>query len=95
MSVTLLALFKRPEGGDEASRPSGAATMPSTCRYREGARAARLEGLGSSREHYAGEDFMVVTEMFFDDRDALEAAMRSDEMRAAGPEPARDRRPGC
>ena len=33
---------------------------------------------------YVGEDFVATCEMYFDDNDALKAAMRSDEMRVAG-----------
>jgi len=84
MAATLLALYKRPDGGDEAL---GAFWR----RYREehmpliekvpGLRATRIFNVAS---HYAGDDLIAVTNMEFDDQAALEAAMSSDEMRAAG-----------
>ena len=49
----------------------------------------KVPGLRDTRiynvaQHYAGEDLIAVTEMHFDDRAALDAAMASEEMRAAG-----------
>jgi uncharacterized protein (TIGR02118 family) len=84
MATTLLALYKRPEGGDEGLRTFWR-------RYREehmpliekvpGLRGSRIRNVA---QHYAGEDLIALTEMEFDDRAALEVAMASDEMRAAG-----------
>jgi uncharacterized protein (TIGR02118 family) len=84
MAVTLLALFRRPEGGDEALSTFWQ-------RYRDehmpliekvpGLRGTRISNVAA---HYAGEDMVAVTEMYFDDQAALDAAMASDEMRAAG-----------
>lgn len=84
MSITLLALYKRPEGGDEGLRTFWQ-------RYRDehlpliekvpGLRATRIYNVP---QIYAGEDFVAAAEMDFDDRAALDAAMASDEMKAAG-----------
>jgi hypothetical protein len=50
---------------------------------------AQVPGLRGSvtenvAQHYAGDDIVMVTRMEFDDGAALDAGMRSDEMRAAG-----------
>ena len=82
---TLLALFRRPDGGPEAQ-----ATFER--RYRTehlplvaatpGLRATRVQrvvtALGSET------DLIVATSMEFDDRAALDAGLASDAMRAAG-----------
>ena len=84
MSVTLLAMFKRPEGGEEAL-----ATF--VRRYRDehlpliakvpGLRATQVEEVARK---YAGDDLVIVTRMTFDDQPALKAAMASPEMGEAG-----------
>lgn len=84
MAATLLALYKRPEGGDEAL-----ATFWRRYRDEHMPLIEKLPGLRGTKiwnvaQHYAGEDLIAVTRMDFDDRDALDAAMASDEMRAAG-----------
>ena len=84
MAARLLAFYKRPEGGDEALDTFWQ-------RYRDehmplidkvpGLRATQIWNVNG---HYAGEDLICVTEMQFDDKSALDAAMASPEMRAAG-----------
>ena len=84
MAATLLALYKRPEGGDDAL-----ATFWQ--RYRDehmpliekvpGLRRTKLWTIGVN---YSGEDFVAMCEMYFDDEAAVDAAMSSDEMRVAG-----------
>jgi len=84
MGATLLALYKRPEGGDEALARFWQ-------RYRDehmpliekvpGLRGTKIWTIGVN---YGGEDFVAMCEMYFDDEVALDAAMASDEMRAAG-----------
>ena len=83
--TTLLVLYRRPEGGPEAL-----ATLER--RYRDehlplvadtpGLRATRIwrvsEALG------ADTDLALAAAMDFDDRDSLDAGLRSDPMRAAG-----------
>ena len=84
MAVTLLALFKRPEGGvDELAR--------FLARYRAEhlPLIAQVPGLRSTEveevsQNYGGEDVIVVTRMTFDDQAALDLAMASPEMRVAG-----------
>ena len=84
MPATLLALYRRPEGGAEALdkflERYDAEHKPLIDRV-PGLRASQVERVA---QHYAGEDIVMVTRMTFDDRSALEAAMASDEMRQAG-----------
>ncbi len=84
MAATLLAMFKRPDGGEEALL-----TFKHRYRAEHLPLIAKVPGLRDAITHevahqYAGEDLVLVTRMLFDDRAALEAAMSSDEMRAAG-----------
>jgi len=84
MTATLLALYKRPDGGDEAL-----ATFWQRYRDEHMPLIEKLPGLRGTKvrtvtRRYAGEDLVATCEMFFDDNDALKAAMRSDEMRIAG-----------
>jgi uncharacterized protein (TIGR02118 family) len=84
MAATLLAIFKRPDGGDEAletfmSRYAGE-HMPLIEKV-PGLRSSVVERVAQS---YSGDDIVVVTRMTFDDRAALDAGMASDEMRVAG-----------
>jgi uncharacterized protein (TIGR02118 family) len=84
MAVTLLALYKRPEGGDDGLRTFWQ-------RYRDehvpliekvpGLRGTKIRNVS---RRYAGDDVIAVTEMYFDDVEALKAAMKSEEMRIAG-----------
>ncbi len=84
MAATLLALYKRPDGGDEALakfwQRYGAEHMPLIAKV-PGLRGTKVWDVA---RRYTGEDFVGVTEMYFDDMDALKMAMRSDEMGAAG-----------
>ena len=83
--TTLLALYRRPEGGDEAlaefERRYGAEHLPLVAQT-PGLRSTQVrrvaEALGS--ETY----LVLVTTMTFDDRAALDAGLASDAMRAAG-----------
>ena len=84
MAVTLLALYKRPEGGDD-----GLQTFWQRYRDEHIPLIEKVPGLRGSKisnvpKGYAGEDLVAVTEMYFDDQESLDAAMASDEMRAAG-----------
>jgi uncharacterized protein (TIGR02118 family) len=84
MAVTLLALFKRPEGGAQALetflRRYENEHLPLIALV-PGLRETLVERVSS---HYSGEDLVVVTRMRFDDRAALDAGMASDQMRVAG-----------
>lgn len=84
MPVTLLALYKRPEGGDEALE-----TFLRRFHNEHMPLIERVPGLRSSvsenvARHYAGDDIVMVTRMIFDDGAALDAGMASEEMKAAG-----------
>jgi len=84
MAATLLALYKRPEGGDEAL-----ATFWQRYRDEHMPLIEKLPGLRGTKiwnvsRRYTGEDLVATCEMYFDDSDSLKAAMRSDEMRVAG-----------
>ena len=83
--TTLLALYRRPEGGPEAlatfQRRYAAEHLPLVAET-PGLRATRVqrvvEALGAET------DLVIVTAMDFDDRAALDAGLASDAMRAAG-----------
>ena len=84
MAVTLLALYKRPDGGDEAL-----ATFWQRYRDEHMPLIEKVPGLLGTKvwnvsRRYAGDDIVAACEMYFDDNDALKAAMRSAEMGAAG-----------
>ena len=83
--TTLLALYRRPEGGDDAQAtferryadehlPLVAATP--------GLRGVRVRRV--TQPLLGDRDVILVTTMAFDDRAALDAGLASDEMRAAG-----------
>jgi uncharacterized protein (TIGR02118 family) len=83
--TTLLALYRRPDGGTEAQasfeRRYAAEHLPlvaGTQGLRETRVSRVIEALGGETELF------LVTTMRFDDRAALDAGLRSDAMRAAG-----------
>jgi uncharacterized protein (TIGR02118 family) len=83
--TTLLALFRRPDGGPDAlaafERAYAGTHLPLIAGT-PGLRSIRcdrvVEGVGTPS------DLVLVTAMTFDDRAALDAALVSDAMRAAG-----------
>jgi uncharacterized protein (TIGR02118 family) len=83
--TTLLVLFRRPDGGpaeaDAFERAYAETHLPLAVET-PGLRAVRVkrvsQALGSET------DLIVVTEMDFDDRAALDAGLASEAMRAAG-----------
>ena len=83
--TTLLALFRRPDGGDEAL-----ATFLRRYHAEHLPLVAQTPGLRSTRVRRvvqalgAETDLVVVTAMDFDDRAALDAGLGSDAMRQAG-----------
>ncbi len=84
MAATLLALYKRPEGGDE-----GLATFWQRYRDEHMPLIAQVPGLRDTKiwsvsRKYAGDDLVAACAMEFDDNDALKAAMKSEEMAVAG-----------
>jgi uncharacterized protein (TIGR02118 family) len=83
--TTLLALYRRPDGGDDA--------LQTFLRRYEGEHlplVARTPGLRATRVQRVQEalgaetDVVVITAMDFDDRAALDAGLASDAMRQAG-----------
>ncbi len=84
MAATLLAIYKRPEGGDEALQ-----TFWQRYRDEHLPLIDKVPGLQETKisnvaRGYVGEDLIAVVEMRFADLDSLKAAMRSEEMQAAG-----------
>jgi len=83
--TTLLALYRRPDGGDAAlaefERRYAAEHLPLVTQT-PGLRSTEVrrvsEALGSET------DLVMVTAMHFDDRSSLDAGLGSDAMRAAG-----------
>ena len=84
MAATLLALFKRPEGGEDALDEFMQRYLDEHMPLIEMVPGLRSSVVERVSQHYAGDDVVVVTRMTFDDRAALEAGMASDEMRVAG-----------
>jgi uncharacterized protein (TIGR02118 family) len=83
--TTLLALYRRPEGGDEALttflRRYHDEHLPLVAQT-PGLRATRVQRVTGA---LMGEsDLVLVTAMDFDDRAALDAGLASDAMRQAG-----------
>jgi uncharacterized protein (TIGR02118 family) len=84
MTATLLAIFKRPEGGDDALDEFLTRYLDEHMPLIEKVPGLRSSVVEKVDHHYAGDDIVIVTRMEFDDREALEAGMASGEMRAAG-----------
>lgn len=83
--TTMLVLYRRPEGGADAlatfERRYAAEHMPLVAQT-PGLRETRVSRVSGA---LGGEtDLVVVTEMEFDDRAALDAGLASDPMRQAG-----------
>ena len=83
--TTLLALYRRPEGGEEAL-----ATLLRRYRAEHLPLVAQTPGLRATRVQRVSQTLMgeselvLVTAMDFDDRAALDAGLASDAMRQAG-----------
>jgi uncharacterized protein (TIGR02118 family) len=84
MAATLLAIFKRPEGGDDELEEFMTRYEEEHLPLIEKVPGLRVTNAEHVTGHFAGDDIVVVTRMTFDDRAALDAAMASDEMRVAG-----------
>ena len=83
--TTLLALYRRPDGGPEAlaefERRYGAEHLPLVADT-PGLRSTTVRRVASAQ---GGEtELVLVASMTFDDRAALDAGLMSDAMRAAG-----------
>jgi uncharacterized protein (TIGR02118 family) len=84
MAATLLAIFKRPEGGEDAMDEFMTRYLDEHMPLIEMVPGLRSSVVERVAHHYSGDDLVVVTRMEFDDRAALDAGMASDEMRVAG-----------
>jgi uncharacterized protein (TIGR02118 family) len=83
--TTLLALFRRPDGGPEAlevfERRYGTEHLPLVAGT-PGLRSTEVRRVAGA---LGGEtDLVLITAMRFDDRAAMDAGLASDAMRAAG-----------
>ena len=83
--TTLLALYRRPDGGDAAlaefERRYAAEHLPLVAQT-PGLRSTEVRRVSQA---LGGEtDLVMVTAMHFDDRSSLDAGLASDAMRAAG-----------
>jgi uncharacterized protein (TIGR02118 family) len=85
--TTLLALYRRPDGGDEAVatflRRYEAEHLPLVART-PGLRATRVQRVEEALGGAGDPDLIVITAMDFDDRASLDAGLASDVMRQAG-----------
>ena len=83
--TTLLALFRRPEGGPDAlttfERRYAAEHLPLVAGT-PGLRSTVVQRVATALG--AETDLVLITAMRFDDRAALDAGLASDAMRAAG-----------
>lgn len=83
--TTLLVLYRKPEGG-----PDALAALESRYRDEHMPLVAQTPGLRATRAWRVVEalgaetDLAVVAELEFDDRPAMDEALRSEPMRAAG-----------
>lgn len=84
MTATLLAIFTRPEGGEDALDELMTRYLDEHMPLIEMVPGLRSSVVEKVAQHYSGEDIVIVTRMEFDDRAALQAGMASDEMRVAG-----------
>jgi uncharacterized protein (TIGR02118 family) len=84
MAVTLMALYRRPDGGDEALqtfRDRYAEEHLPLVRQTPGLRSLQVQRVAQA---FTDSDLVLVTSMVFEDRAALDAGLASDAMRDAG-----------
>jgi uncharacterized protein (TIGR02118 family) len=83
--TTLLALYRRPEGGPAAVAEFERRYTDEHLPLVAGTPGLRRIHAQRVTDALGGEtDLLLITEMEFDDREALDAGLRSDAMRAAG-----------
>ncbi len=84
MPVTLMALYRRPDGGEEAlqtfQRRYFEEHLP-LVRETPGLRSLEVERVAQA---FGETDLVMVARMVFDDRPTLDAGLASDAMRRAG-----------
>jgi uncharacterized protein (TIGR02118 family) len=84
MPVSMMAIYKRPEGGEEAMetfRRRYADEHLPLIREVPGLRTIRVERVAHA---YSETDIVMIAELLFDNRAALDAGMASEQMRIAG-----------
>jgi uncharacterized protein (TIGR02118 family) len=84
MPVSMMAFYRRPDGGDDALetfRRRYLAEHVPLIRKVPGLRTLRVERIAHA---YSETDLVMVVELIFDSRADLDAGMASNEMRAAG-----------
>jgi uncharacterized protein (TIGR02118 family) len=83
--TTLLALYRRPDGGEDAATAFEAAYATRHLPLVAGVPGLRALRVRRVRRRLMGDDdFTIATEMDFDDWEAAKAALSSPEMAAAG-----------
>ncbi len=84
MPVSLLALYRRPEGGDEALETFQRRYDQEHTPLMQRVPGLRTMHLAHVSRALTESDLVMTCEMVFDDAAALDAALASPEMRAAG-----------
>lgn len=82
--TTLLALYRRPEGGPDAEAEFERRYRDEHLPLVAGTPGLRSTTVRRVTSQLTGDDLLLVTTMTFDDRGALDAGLASDAMRAAG-----------
>lgn len=83
MTVTLMALYRRPDGGDEVLHDFRARYVAEHLPLVRDTPGLRSLHVARVTEAWGRSDLCLVTRMVFEDRPALDAALASDAMRAA------------
>ena len=83
MTATLLALYRRPDGGDEALATFRRRYLDEHLPLIRDTPGLRSIHVARVTEAWGRSDLCLVTRMVFDDRAALEAGIASEPMRAA------------
>lgn len=84
MAVTLMALYRRPDGGDEALETFRSRYAEEHLPLVRGTPGLRSLQVLRVAQAFDETEITMVTLMGFDDRDALDAGLRGDAMREAG-----------
>lgn len=84
MPVTLLALYHRPDGGEEALETFHRRYADEHAPLMQQVPGLRSMEVSKVQRALTESDIVMTCEMVFDGRSELDAALASDEMRAAG-----------